>query len=181
MAASDLDLAVVPRRDAGPFCARRGFSARPRCRCSASISAISAFLAKRFEGGVVPIVARPSRASSCRAPREPAHRRGARASLIPFGDEGALRWRARALFALNEVALTRGAMGRIIEFSLDVSDSPIACMKGDGVVVAARRDRPPTPAEDRLCPELQRPGRGAPRPAHAAVPCALTGKTTWCA
>ncbi len=28
-------------------------------------------------------------------------------------------------------------MGRIVEFSLDISDSPIACMRGDGVVVAS--------------------------------------------
>ncbi len=43
----------------------------------------------------------------------------------------------RSFFALNEVALTRGAMGRIVEFSLDVSDNRIATMRGDGVVVAS--------------------------------------------
>lgn len=42
----------------------------------------------------------------------------------------------RTFFALNEVALTRGAMGRIVEFSLDISDNRIANMRGDGMVVA---------------------------------------------
>lgn len=44
---------------------------------------------------------------------------------------------ARSFFALNELALTRGAMGRIIEFSLGISGSPVARMRGDGVVVAS--------------------------------------------
>ncbi len=39
-------------------------------------------------------------------------------------------------FALNELALTRGANGRLIEFSLGVSGARIAEMRGDGVVVA---------------------------------------------
>ena len=39
-------------------------------------------------------------------------------------------------FALNEAAVTRGANGRIIDFSLSISDVPIADMRGDGLVVA---------------------------------------------
>lgn len=42
----------------------------------------------------------------------------------------------RTFFALNEAAITRGAMGRIIDFSLDISDNRIARMRGDGMVVA---------------------------------------------
>lgn len=42
----------------------------------------------------------------------------------------------RSFFALNELAVTRGAMGRIIDFSLSISDSHIADMRGDGLVVA---------------------------------------------
>ena len=38
--------------------------------------------------------------------------------------------------ALNEAAVTRGANGRIIDFSLSISDVPIADMRGDGLVVA---------------------------------------------
>ncbi|MEY8562086.1 NAD(+)/NADH kinase [Eggerthellaceae bacterium 3-80] len=40
-------------------------------------------------------------------------------------------------FALNEVALTRGANGRIIDFSLGISGEHVADMRGDGFVVAS--------------------------------------------
>lgn len=43
---------------------------------------------------------------------------------------------SRSFFALNEVAVTRGAFGRIIDFSLGVSGARIADMRGDGLVVA---------------------------------------------
>ena len=39
-------------------------------------------------------------------------------------------------FALNEAAVTRGANGRIVDFSLSISDVHIAEMRGDGLVVA---------------------------------------------
>ncbi len=41
-----------------------------------------------------------------------------------------------AYFALNEVAITRGALGRTIVYSLDVSDVHISDVAGDGVIVA---------------------------------------------
>lgn len=43
---------------------------------------------------------------------------------------------ARSFFALNELAVTRGANGRVIDFSLDISGAHIAEMRGDGLVVA---------------------------------------------
>lgn len=53
-------------------------------------------------------------------------------------DEGPLDSRThRSFFALNEVAITRGTMGRIIDFTLDISDARIAEMRGDGLVVAS--------------------------------------------
>lgn len=42
----------------------------------------------------------------------------------------------REFFALNEIAVTRGSNGRIIDFSLGVSGAPLAEMRGDGLVVA---------------------------------------------
>lgn len=39
-------------------------------------------------------------------------------------------------FALNEVAITRGATGRTIVYSLDVSDVHMSDVSGDGVIVA---------------------------------------------
>ena len=43
---------------------------------------------------------------------------------------------AHTFFALNEAAVTRGANGRIVDFSLSISDTHIADMRGDGLVVA---------------------------------------------
>ena len=42
----------------------------------------------------------------------------------------------RHFIALNEVAITRGALGRIIELSLDISGIHVARMRGDGLVVS---------------------------------------------
>ena len=56
----------------------------------------------------------------------------------PFNDvEGDDADEPREFFALNEVAVTRGANGRIIDFGLDVSGSHLATMRGDGLVVAS--------------------------------------------
>lgn len=53
------------------------------------------------------------------------------------GEEAAERLAAeRTFFALNEAAVTRGALGRIIDFSLGISGAHIADMRGDGLVVA---------------------------------------------
>ncbi|MEG1168063.1 MAG: NAD(+)/NADH kinase [Gordonibacter sp.] len=43
---------------------------------------------------------------------------------------------ARTFFALNELAVTRGANGRIIDFGLDIAGAHVANMRGDGLVVA---------------------------------------------
>ena len=43
----------------------------------------------------------------------------------------------RSFFALNEVAVTRGAFGRIVDFSLDISGAHIADMRGDGLVAVS--------------------------------------------
>ncbi|OUO90059.1 ATP-NAD kinase [Gordonibacter sp. An230] len=42
----------------------------------------------------------------------------------------------RGFFALNELAVTRGANGRVIDFGLSISGALIAEMRGDGLVVA---------------------------------------------
>lgn len=53
------------------------------------------------------------------------------------GTEGDAPDETREFFALNEVAVTRGANGRIIDFGLSVSGSHLANMRGDGLVVAS--------------------------------------------
>lgn len=65
----------------------------------------------------------------------------------PFADDGGAAGEAdgaaagqrpcKHYFAMNEVAVTRGANGRIIEFDLGVSGSVLADMRGDGLVVAS--------------------------------------------
>ena len=42
----------------------------------------------------------------------------------------------RMFFALNEIAIARGAMGHIVDFSYSVSGDLIATMRGDGVIVS---------------------------------------------
>ena len=42
----------------------------------------------------------------------------------------------RMFFALNEAAITRGSAGKVIDFGIEVSDSSVANMRGDGLVVA---------------------------------------------
>lgn len=53
-----------------------------------------------------------------------------------FGVNGRGLAGARQFFALNEAAITRGSMGRIIELSLNVSGVDVARMRGDGLVVS---------------------------------------------
>ncbi|MCL2825789.1 MAG: NAD(+)/NADH kinase [Eggerthellaceae bacterium] len=42
----------------------------------------------------------------------------------------------RSFFALNEMALTRGGEGKIIDFDLGINEASIAHLRGDGLVVA---------------------------------------------
>lgn len=51
--------------------------------------------------------------------------------VIAAGLEG-----KRRFSALNEVVLSRGAMGRIVNFDVTISGTEIASMRGDGVIVA---------------------------------------------
>lgn len=43
----------------------------------------------------------------------------------------------RSFFALNELAITRGSLGRIIDFSFSISGSHVAKMRGDGLVLSS--------------------------------------------
>ena len=44
--------------------------------------------------------------------------------------------KGRSFFALNEAAITRGSAGKIIDFTIDISGSHVADMRGDGMVIA---------------------------------------------
>ena len=43
----------------------------------------------------------------------------------------------KSFFAFNEIAIARGAMGRIIDFDLKIAGDHVANMRGDGVVVSS--------------------------------------------
>ena len=70
--------------------------------------------------------------------RRPGETEGAPWTPVPgrFGVNGRGLSGARQFFALNEAAITRGAMGRIIELDPDVSGWHVARMRGDGLVVS---------------------------------------------
>ena len=100
------------------------------------------FLANSSEGGVVAAVA-----AALAGDVVEERRANLRIDVVcdgepdPFedanGSDGLGGSRSRSpLFAFNEVAVTRGAFGRMIDFELGVSGARIAEMRGDGVVVA---------------------------------------------
>ncbi len=59
-----------------------------------------------------------------------------RPSCFMVGNDVFVPTARRTFFALNELAITRGALGRMIEFSIHISDAKLATMRGDGLVVA---------------------------------------------
>lgn len=99
------------------------------------------FLANASDDGVVAIVA-AALADECVREK----RANLRIDVVcegerdPWGD-GDEPWidepeGPRMFFALNELAVTRGANGRLIDFTLGVSGARVADMRGDGLVVA---------------------------------------------
>lgn len=53
-----------------------------------------------------------------------------------FGDEEEPPESPRDFFALNEIAIARGAKGHIVDLAFDVSGDRVAEMRGDGLIVA---------------------------------------------
>ena len=56
--------------------------------------------------------------------------------VICEGDEDNPPEEPRTFYALNEIAIARGAMGHIVDFDLEVSGDRIAHLRGDGVIVS---------------------------------------------
>ncbi len=84
------------------------------------------FLVNSSEDGVIPIVAAALAGDCTREERTNLH--------IDFISEGEV---IASRFALNEVSVTRGALGRIIDFSLDINGDHLVDMRGDGLVVSS--------------------------------------------
>ena len=84
------------------------------------------FLVNSSEDGVVAIVAAALAGDVVREERASLH-----IDLIAHGEVVASR------FALNEFSVTRGTLGRIIDFGVDISGNHLVDMRGDGLVVAS--------------------------------------------
>lgn len=84
------------------------------------------FLVNSSADGVVAIVAAALSGDIVREERASLH-----IDLMRDGEVVASR------FALNEFSVTRGALGRIIDFGLDISGTHLADIRGDGLVVAS--------------------------------------------
>jgi len=100
------------------------------------------FLANRVDGGVVPTMAAALADETTREERT-----NLRIEVLCEGDveegfdvangdagEGNI---SRSFFALNEMALTRGSSGRIIDFDLKIAGAHVADMRGDGLIAAS--------------------------------------------
>lgn len=53
-----------------------------------------------------------------------------------YGDEGDGLPNPRVFYALNEIAIARGALGHIVDFEFSISGDKIASMRGDGLIIA---------------------------------------------
>ncbi len=84
------------------------------------------FLVNSSEDGVVAITAAALAGDVVREERTSLH-----VDLISEGNVVASR------FALNEFSVTRGALGRIIDFGLNISGNHLVDMRGDGLVIAS--------------------------------------------
>lgn len=89
------------------------------------------FLANTVKNGAIPLIADALAGEIIRESRMNLH-----IEVICEGDEDEQPCTPRAFFALNEIAIARGALGHIVDFDFFVSGDKIASMRGDGLVVS---------------------------------------------
>lgn len=89
------------------------------------------FLTNSAQDGLLPLVADTLADEVSREQRVNLHVR-----VTCEGDEEEGIGEPRDFFTLNEIAIARGAMGHIVDFSFDVSGERVAAMRGDGVIVS---------------------------------------------
>lgn len=89
------------------------------------------FLTNNAEDGLVPLIADALSGEIIHEQRVNLH-----VHVNCEGDEEEGIDEPRDFFTLNEIAIARGAMGHIVDFSFDVSGDHVASMRGDGVIVA---------------------------------------------
>ncbi len=90
------------------------------------------FLANGSEEGVIQLV---SRAFADELLSE--KRAGLLIDIETLAQDGSIDAFKKDIFAMNEIAITRGEFGRLLTFSIGISDAHIATLGGDGVVVAS--------------------------------------------
>ena len=89
------------------------------------------FLANTVENGLISLLADALAGEIVRERRV-----NLRIRVECLGDEEEGPDGPRDFFALNEIAIARGAMGHIVDFSFDVSGDRVATMRGDGLIVS---------------------------------------------
>lgn len=89
------------------------------------------FLANTVEGGTIALLAD---ALSGEITHE--QRVNLQVKVRCFGDEAEPPESPREFFALNEIAIARGAMGHIVDFSFGISGDHVATLRGDGIIVS---------------------------------------------
>lgn len=89
------------------------------------------FLANSAKNGVIALLADALSGEICREERVNLH-----VCVECEGDDVDEPTGPRSFFVLNEIAITRGAMGHIVDFDLHVSGDKVAHLRGDGVIVS---------------------------------------------
>ncbi|MBR0404394.1 MAG: NAD(+)/NADH kinase [Eggerthellaceae bacterium] len=89
------------------------------------------FLANSAKNGVIALLADALSGEICREERVNLH-----VCVECEGDDVDEPTEPRSFFVLNEIAITRGAMGHIVDFDLHVSGDKVAHLRGDGVIVS---------------------------------------------
>ena len=89
------------------------------------------FLANTVEGATLPLLVDALSGEIIREERVNLH-----IHVNCFGDEEEPPEQPRDFYALNEIAIARGPMGHIVDFSFDISGDKVATMRGDGIIVS---------------------------------------------
>ena len=89
------------------------------------------FLANTIEGSTIALIADALAGDIVHEQRVNLH-----VHVECVGDDVEEPEEPRDFFALNEIAIARGALGHIVDFSFDVSGDRIATMRGDGIIVS---------------------------------------------
>ena len=89
------------------------------------------FLANSADNGLIALLADALSGEIMREQRVNLH-----VSVTCVGDEEEPPEGPREFFALNEIAIARGAMGHIVDFAFDISGDRVAKLRGDGIIVS---------------------------------------------